>query len=246
MNRRLPFGVAQIGKSFRNEVTPRNFIFRVREFEHMEIEYFVKPGSDEVWHDRWLEIRLAWWESQGIPRHRLVVNDVPKEELAHYSKRTYDLMYDYPTLGHEEIEGIANRSDYDLGSHTKAQGELNITAKVMPNNDSTARLAVQDAETKQWAVPFVIEPSCGVDRGVLAVLAEAYTREKLENGEERIVLKLKPHLAPIKVAVIPLAKNKEEITTYARQLKNHLAGSGVGAHTIRGYGQRGQSLSPPR
>ncbi|HEU4741628.1 MAG TPA: glycine--tRNA ligase [Meiothermus sp.] len=240
-SRRLPFGIAQIGKAFRNEITPRNFIFRVREFEQMEIEYFVKPGTDEEWHQKWLEARLAWWEAQGIPRAQIEVLDVPKEDLAHYSKRTYDLMYNFPTLGFEEIEGIANRSDYDLGSHTKAQGELGIQARVMENTDSTAKLAIQDPETGKWIVPFVIEPSAGVDRGVLAVLCEAYTREKLESGEERVVLKLKPHLAPIKVAVIPLAKNKEEITRYAKDLKRKLQALGMGRVLYEDTGNIGKA-----
>ncbi|MCL6568269.1 MAG: glycine--tRNA ligase, partial [Meiothermus silvanus] len=232
---------AQIGKAFRNEITPRNFIFRVREFEQMEIEYFVKPGTDEHWHQHWLETRLEWWEAQGIPRAQIQVLDVPKEDLAHYSKRTYDLLYNFPTLGFEEIEGIANRSDYDLGSHTKAQSELGIQARVMENTDSTAKLAIQDPETGKWIVPFVIEPSAGVDRGVLAVLSEAYTREKLESGEERIVLKLKPHLAPIKVAVIPLAKNKEEITRYAKDLKRKLQTLGMGRVLYEDTGNIGKA-----
>ncbi|WP_026234974.1 glycine--tRNA ligase [Calidithermus timidus] len=239
--RRLPFGIAQIGKAFRNEITPRNFIFRVREFEQMEIEFFVKPGTDEEWHQRWLQTRLQWWEDQGIPRQQIHVLDVPKADLAHYSKRTFDLMYNFPTLGFEEIEGIANRSDYDLGSHTKAQGELGIQTRVMENTDSTAKLAVQDPDTKAWFVPYVIEPSAGVDRGVLAVLSEAYTKEQLDNGEERIVLKLKPHLAPIKVAVIPLAKNKEEITSYARGLKARLQALGMGRVLYEDTGNIGKA-----
>jgi glycyl-tRNA synthetase len=240
-SRRLPFGVAQIGKAFRNEITPRNFIFRVREFEQMEIEFFVMPGTDEEWHQRWLETRLAWWEAQGIPRDQIRVMDVPKEELSHYSRRTFDLMYNYPSLGFEEIEGIANRSDYDLGSHTKGQSELKIQTRVLENHDSTARLAVLDNETKNWVVPFVIEPSCGVERGVLAVLAEAFTREKLESGEERIVLKLRPHLAPIKVAVIPLAKNKPEITSYARKVKADLQALGFGRVLYEDTGNVGKA-----
>lgn len=240
-SRRLPFGIAQIGKSFRNEITPRNFIFRVRELEQMEIEFFVRPGTDEEWHEKWLEARLQWWENQGIPREQIQVYDVPKDDLAHYSKRTYDLMYNYPTLGFEEIEGIANRSDYDLGSHSKGQAELGIQARVTENTDSTARLAVQDDETKKWFVPFVIEPAAGVDRGVLAVLSEAYTKEKLESGEERVVLKLKPHLAPIKVAVIPLAKNKEEITSYARRVKRDLQALGLGRVLYEDTGNIGKA-----
>jgi len=240
-SRKLPFGVAQIGKAFRNEITPRNFIFRVREFEQMEIEYFVKPGTDETSHEEWLESRLKWWESCGIPREQIKVYDVPKQDLAHYSKRTYDLMYNYPTLGFEEIEGIANRSDYDLGSHTRSQSELGLFAKVNPNADSVSKLAIQDPETNKWIVPFVIEPSCGVDRAVLAVLSEAYTKETLENNSERIVLKLKAHLAPIKVAVIPLAKNKEEITSVAKALKNELQKLGLGRILYEDTGNVGKA-----
>jgi len=226
-SRRLPFGIAQIGKAFRNEITPRNFIFRVRELEQMEIEYFCVPGTDEEWHEHWLERRLSWWEAQGVPRSKIEILDVPKEDLAHYSKRTYDLMYDYPTLGHEEIEGIANRSDYDLGSHTKNQAELGLVAKVSENNDSVAKLTIPHPDTNKPVVPFVIEPSAGVDRAMLAVLSEAFTKEVLENGSERIVLKLRPHLAPIKVAVIPLARNREEITTVAKAVKAQLQALGL-------------------
>jgi glycyl-tRNA synthetase len=227
-SRKLPFGIAQIGKAFRNEITPRNFVFRVREFEQMEIEYFVKPGEDEACHEQWLETRLKWWEDQGVPREQIKVFDVPKGDLAHYSKRTFDLMYNFPTLGFDEIEGIANRSDFDLGSHTRSQSELGLVAKVNPNTDSVSKLAILEQETNKWVVPFVIEPSCGVDRACLAVLSEAYTKEKLDNDSERIVLKLKPHLAPIKVAVIPLAKNKEEITGVAKKLKGDLQKLGLG------------------
>ncbi len=221
-SRRLPFGIAQIGKAFRNEITPRNFIFRVREFEQMEIEFFVKPGEDELWHEKWLEARLSWWDSVGIPRHQIEILDVPKADLAHYSKRTYDLMYNYPSLGFEEIEGIANRTDYDLGSHTRSQGDMNLSATVLPNEDSTQKLTILEQTSNKHIVPFVIEPSAGVDRAVLAVLSEAYTQETLENGNERIVLKLRPHLAPIKVAVIPLARNKIELVETARKIKQDL------------------------
>lgn len=240
-SRKLPFGVAQIGKAFRNEITPRNFIFRVREFEQMEVEYFVKPGTDEKAHDEWLQVRLKWWEDQGIPREQINIFDVPAQDLAHYSKRTFDLMYNYPTLGFEEIEGIANRSDYDLGSHTRNQAELGLVSKVMPNTDSVSKLAIQEQDTQKWVVPFVIEPSCGVDRAVLAVLSEAYTKETLENNTERIVLKLKAHLAPIKVAVIPLAKNKEEITSVAKALKNDLQKLGLGRILYEDTGNVGKA-----
>jgi len=143
----LPFGIAQIGKAFRNEITPRNFIFRVREFEQMELEFFVEPGSDEEWHKKWVQKRLDWWEEQGIPMDSIELYDVPDEELAHYSKGTIDVMYKFPH-GLEELEGIANRTDFDLGSHTKNQSELNISANVMENKSSNTRLAIQNIETR--------------------------------------------------------------------------------------------------
>jgi glycyl-tRNA synthetase len=304
-NRKLPFGIAQMGKAFRNEITPRNFIFRVREFEQMEIEYFVKPGEDEAWHDRWLADRLAWWESVGLSRDNLSVYDVPREDLAHYSKRTFDVFYRYPSIGAEEIEGIANRTDFDLGSHTKDQDKLNLQARVKPNTDSTERLSYFDQELKQHIVPFVIEPSAGVDRGSLAILCEAYAEEQVKPvpnerlklvedalaaflksvgrneklsaaqkeaitaegerigadlqqhlpsiqallslpgadqievgrklrgqsepvGDEffRTVLHLKPAIAPIKVAVLPLKKNNAQIIDTAKRIKRQLQSSG--------------------
>ncbi|NJN16301.1 MAG: glycine--tRNA ligase [Oscillochloris sp.] len=178
--RKLPFGIAQIGKAFRNEINPRNFLFRVREFDQMEIEFFVMPGSDEEWHQRWLEDRLSWWERIGVPRERITIYDVPADELAHYSKRTYDLMYDYPSIGVQEVEGIANRTDYDLGSHSKDQANLNLTARVNENNDSTTRLNYFDQATNRHVVPYVIEPSAGVGRCMLAVLCEAYDEQMVK------------------------------------------------------------------
>lgn len=180
MSRKLPFGIAQIGKAFRNEINPRNFLFRVREFDQMEIEFFVMPGTDEEWHEKWLESRLSWWESIGVPRSQVQVYDVPKDDLAHYSKRTFDLMYNYPSLGYEEIEGIASRTDFDLGSHSRDQDQLGLTAKVNANADSTARLTFFDQESKRHLVPFVIEPSAGVGRCTLAVLCEAYAEEMVK------------------------------------------------------------------
>ncbi len=240
-SRRLPFGIAQIGKAFRNEITPRNFIFRVRELEQMEIEFFCKPGTDEDWHQHWLEARLAWWEAQGIPKHQIEILDVPAGDLAHYSKRTYDLMYNYPSLGFEEIEGIANRSDYDLGSHSKNQADLGLTATVSPNDNSIAKLTILEQESNKHIVPYVIEPSAGVDRAVLAVLSEAFCKETLENGNERIVLKLKPHLAPIKVAVIPLARNKTELVETARAIKQDLQKLGLGRVLLEDSGNVGKA-----
>ena len=217
----LPFGIAQIGKAFRNEITPRNFIFRVREFEQMELEYFVKPGEDEKWHNEWTEFRVNWWQEQGIARDNLEIYYVPEEELAHYSKGTVDIMYKYPH-GTEELEGIANRTDFDLGSHTKGQNDLDIKAKVTKNTQSNSKLAIQDLDTKEWFLPYVIEPSAGVDRGFLAILNEAYSEEMLDDGKKRTLLSIKPHLAPIKVAVIPLKRNNEEMVMKAESLKKSL------------------------
>ena len=235
----LPFGIAQIGKAFRNEITPRNFIFRVREFEQMELEFFVKPGTDEDWHKKWVNKRLDWWEKQGIPLNNIELYDVPEDELAHYSKGTIDLMYKFPH-GLEELEGIANRTDFDLGSHSKNQDELNITATVMENNKSNTKLAIQDLETKKWVVPYVIEPSAGVDRGVLAIMNEAYNVEDLGDGKERVVLKLKPHLSPIKAAVIPLKKNNKDLVNKASDLKKRLQKLNLGRVVLENTGNIGK------
>ena len=235
----LPFGIAQIGKAFRNEVTPRNFIFRVREFEQMELEFFVTPGSDEDWHQFWVKSRLDWWHKQGISEENLELHDVPDKELSHYSKSTKDIMYKFPH-GMEELEGIANRTDFDLGSHTKNQKDLPIKAKVKENKSSNARLAIQN-DSKEWIVPYVIEPSAGVDRGVLAILNEAYIVEELEGGKTRTLLSLKPHLAPIKAAVIPLKKNNEELVSLSKELKGSLQGLGLGRVVLENSGNIGKS-----
>ncbi len=239
-SKNLPFGIAQIGKAFRNEVTPRNFIFRVREMEQMELEFFVKPGTDEEWHQFWVKNRLNWWSKQGVSEEKLELYDVPSKELAHYSKSTTDIMYKFPH-GLEELEGVANRTDFDLGSHTKNQSELSISAKVVKNSSSNAKLAIQDRETKEWVVPYVIEPAAGVDRGVLAVLNEAYEVQKLEDGKERTVLSLKPHLSPIKAAVIPLKKNNEDLVKTAANLKGELQGLGLGRVLLENSGNIGKS-----
>ena len=236
----LPFGIAQMGKAFRNEITPRNFIFRVREFEQMELEFFVKPGEDEEWHKKWTDLRLQWWEDQGVSKECLELYHVPADELAHYSKATVDIMYKFPH-GLEELEGIANRTDFDLGSHTKGQKELDIQAKVTENNQSNAKLAVQDLETKKWLVPYVIEPSAGVDRGFLAILNEAYRVERLDDNKERTVLSLKPHLAPIKVAVIPLKRNENNIVQKSLNLKNTLQKSVDGRVLLENTGNIGKN-----
>jgi glycyl-tRNA synthetase len=238
-SRSLPFGIAQIGKSFRNEITPRNFIFRVREFEQMELEFFVTPGEDEKWHKLWVDERVKWWVDQGIPKDKLELLTVTGDDLAHYSKETVDIMYQFPH-GSEELEGIANRTDFDLGSHTKNQKELNINANVMENKDSNTRLAIQD-ENNEWIVPYVIEPSAGVDRGVLAIINEAFTIETLPDNKKRTVLKLKKHLSPIKAAVIPLKRNNEDLVKLAHNIKKSLQKHQIGRVVVENTGNIGKS-----
>ena len=237
-SRNVPFGIAQLGKAFRNEITLKSFIFRVREFEQMELEFFVMPGTDEEWHKEWVDLRLDWWEKQGVSRKNLELYDVPKDELAHYSKATIDIMYKFPH-GVEELEGIANRTDFDLGSHSKDQKELNLKSDVIENNESNAKLALKD-ENNEWVVPFVIEPSAGVDRAVLAILNEAYNIEGVD-GKERVVLKLKPHLSPIKAAVIPLKKNDENIVAKAKEIKTKLQKLGLGRVLFENSGNIGKN-----
>ena len=203
----LPFGIAQIGVAFRNEITPRNFVFRMREFEQMEMEFFVMPCDAQKWHEYWLEKRIVWWNSINVP---ITIQKQSESELAHYSKATTDLMFEFPH-GLEELEGVANRQDFDLGTHSKNQDELNIQANVNKNIESNSKLTV--LHEKNHIVPFVIESSAGLDRAFLAVLTSAYIRE-----ESRFVLKLHPTLAPVKAAIIPLAKNKQEIVGYAKKL----------------------------
>ena len=235
----IPFGIAQIGKAFRNEITLKSFIFRVREFEQMELEYFVEPGQDEKQHEYWVKQRLDWWEAQGVPKDKLELYEVPKNELSHYSKRTVDIMYNFPH-GREELEGVANRTDFDLGSHSKNQNELNISSKVRDNKDSNSKLAIKEPHMDNWVVPFVIEPSAGVDRAVLAIMNEAYREEKLEDSS-RIVLSLRPHLSPIKAAVIPLKKNNNEMVELAKKIKSQLQELGLGRVILENTGNIGKS-----
>jgi glycyl-tRNA synthetase len=239
MSPKLPFGIAQIGKAFRNEITPRNFIFRVREFEQLEIEFFVKPGEDEEWHQYWVESRLAWWENQGLNVHRLKLLTQNSSELAHYAKATVDILYKFPH-GFEELEGISNRIDYDLGSHTQDQNELNINAKVSVNKESIAKLTVQDPPGSHF-IPYVIEPSAGLDRGILAILTDAYEEETLKDGKKRLVLKIKPHLAPVKVAMIPLKRNDSLLVEKAKILKNAIQALGLGRIAYEDTGNIGKS-----
>ncbi|MDR2777424.1 MAG: glycine--tRNA ligase [Rickettsiales bacterium] len=219
--RKLPFGVAQIGKAFRNEITPRNFIFRVREFEQMELEFFVKRGTDDRWHEDWLSMRTDWWVEQGLARENIEIEYHRPENLSHYSKKTADILYRFP-IGFQELEGVANRTDFDLGTHSKDQKTINITAKVRNNVDSNGRLAVKDNDTGEFDVPYVVESSAGVERGVLALMNEAYDREDLGNGDSRIVLRFKKHIAPIKVAIIPLARNNQNIVRKSLELRRRL------------------------
>lgn len=197
--RKLPFGVAQMGKAFRNEITPRNFIFRVREFEQMEIEYFCRPEDAERVHQEWLDVRLRWYLDLGLRRERLRLRQQAPEELAHYAAATYDVEYLFP-MGWMEIEGIANRRDFDLRQHAQFSGR---------------ELTYFDEERNEHVVPYVIEPSAGVDRPLLAFIVDAYDEEEVR-GETRVVLRLHPRLAPVKVAVLPLSRNEKLVPTARR------------------------------
>jgi glycyl-tRNA synthetase len=226
--RKLPFGVAQIGKSFRNEVTPGNFIFRTREFEQMEMEFFVRPGEDDAWHQYWIDACQKWIKSLGISEENLKFYVQDDKERAHYAKATTDILYRFfPERDDEEkqwdeLMGIANRTDYDLKAHSKKPE--NAEGKRI-NTDSTEDLSYFDDAAKERFYPYVIEPAIGVNRTMLAVLMDAYTEKTSDKGETRVILKLKPELAPIKVAVLPLAKNKPEIVGMAKNLKKDLLGS---------------------
>lgn len=223
--RKLPFGVAQIGKSFRNEVTPGNFIFRTREFEQMEMEYFVKPGEDEAAHQEWIDACNQWFQDIGISSANLRLYEQPKEELAHYAKRTVDIQYrffperDEDERQWDELMGIANRTDFDLKTHSKKPEDAE--GKRL-NPDSTEDLSYFDEQTKQRFYPYVIEPAAGVNRTVLALLMDAYSEKTNDKGETRVILKLHHSMAPIKVAVLPLAKNKPEIVGMAKAIKRSL------------------------
>ncbi|HEX8844268.1 MAG TPA: glycine--tRNA ligase [Pyrinomonadaceae bacterium] len=225
MRRKVPFGIAQIGKSFRNEVTPGNFIFRTREFEQMEMEYFVKPGEDERVHQEWIDYCFDWFTTLGISADNLRLYEQPKEELAHYAKRTVDIHYrffperDEEARQWDELMGIANRTDFDLKAHSKKPE--NEEGKRL-NPDSTEDLSYFDEATKERFYPYVIEPAAGVNRTVLAVLMDAYSEKVNDKGEKRVILKLHPALAPIKAAVLPLAKNKPEIVGMAKAIKRSL------------------------
>jgi glycyl-tRNA synthetase len=203
-----PFGIGQIGKSFRNEITPGNFIFRTREFEQMEMEFFVEPGTDEEWHQYWIDERLRWYVDLGIAPENLRLFEHPKEKLSHYSKRTVDIEYKFGFVGGEfgELEGVANRTDFDLTTHSKHSG-----------SDLTY---FDQTRNERWT-PYVIEPAAGLTRSLMAFLVDAYSEDEAPNTkggvDKRTVLRLDPRLAPVKAAVLPLSRN-EQLSPVAKKL----------------------------
>ncbi len=212
--KKLPFGIAQVGKAFRNEITPGNFTFRTREFEQMEIEYFCRPEDAPRIHQEWIEARYQWYLDLGIRPENLSLRPHDKDELAHYAQSadstgTTDIEYQFPFMEEpSELEGIANRADYDLGQHAKFSGQ---------------KMTYFDPQTNEHILPYVIEPSAGADRATLAFLVDAYYEEEVKPGDMRTVLKFHPKIAPVKVAVLPLAKNKAPIVEVAKKLKGELA-----------------------
>jgi glycyl-tRNA synthetase len=208
---KVPFGIAQIGKAFRNEITPGNFIFRTREFEQAEMQFFVKPGDDDEWFDLWMEIRMQWHRDLGIRAEKLRFHEHGPDELAHYAKKAYDIEYEFP-FGWREFEGIHNRTDFDLSRHQEHSGK---------------RLEYIDASSNERYLPYVVETSMGVDRTLLVVLADAYREEDIE-GDTRVVLGLNPSLAPIKAAVFPLVK-KDGMPEIARKISDALRAAAVPA-----------------
>ncbi len=210
---KVPFGIGQVGKSFRNEITPGNFIFRTREFEQMEMEFFVEPGTDEEWHQHWIDARKDWYVDLGIDPEHLRLFEHPQEKLSHYSKRTVDIEYDFGFTGGDgwgELEGVANRTDFDLGTHSKHSGQ---------------DLSYFDQAKNERYLPYVIEPAAGLTRSLMAFLVEAYTEEQAPNAkggtDTRTVLRLDPRLSPVKVAVLPLSRN-ERLSPKARELAAEL------------------------
>ena len=236
---KLPFGIAQIGKAFRNEISPRGFVFRMREFEQAEMQYFVNPADDEKFHQMWMEQRMAWWiDVLGIPADKL--RFMPHEKLAHYAKAAVDIEYAFPD-GFDEVEGIHNRQDFDLGSHTKGQKDFKINANVLENKDSTTKLSYSDPQSGENFIPYVIETAMGVNRAMLAVMIEAYEEEDLGDGKTRTVLKLKPQLSPVKAAVIPLARNVPELLEISNSIVGDLRKLGIGRIELENSGNIGKN-----
>jgi glycyl-tRNA synthetase len=207
--RKLPFGIAQIGKAFRNEITPGNFIFRTREFEQAEMQFFVKPGEDEAWFETWMDVRMEWHKTLGVNPAKLRFHEHGPDELAHYAKKAYDVEYEFP-FGWKEFEGIHNRTDFDLARHQEYSGK---------------RLEYIDPVSNERFVPFVIETSMGVDRAMLVLLADGYREEQVE-GEERVVLGLDPRVAPVKAAIFPLVK-KDGLPEHAEKITHALKAAGI-------------------
>jgi glycyl-tRNA synthetase len=220
--KKIPFGIAQQGKSFRNEITPGNFVFRTREFEQMEMEFFVKPGTDDEWQDYWLKERMDWYLDLGMTSDNLRLREHESDELSHYAKRTYDIEYNFPGMGWSELEGIANRTDFDLKAHSEHSGQ---------------DLSYFDAETEERYVPYVIEPAVGVERPTLAFLMDSFHEEEAPTAsgkvEKRTVLRLDHRLSPVKVAVLPLSKHAD-LAPVSEKLAADVRRSYVTDHDITG------------
>ncbi|MDE0572870.1 glycine--tRNA ligase [Demequina sp. B12] len=226
---KVPFGIGQIGKSFRNEITPGNFIFRTREFEQMEMEFFVKPGTDDEWHQYWIDTRLQWYKDLGIAADNLRLYEHPQEKLSHYSKGTTDIEYRFGFQGSEwgELEGIANRTDFDLSTHSEHSGK---------------DLSYLDPATNERYTPYVIEPAAGLTRSLMAFLVEAYDEDEAPNTkggvDKRTVLHLDPRIAPVKAAVLPLSKSEELLPTADALAKELRAAWNVDLDVTQAIGKR--------
>jgi glycyl-tRNA synthetase len=229
--RKPPFGIAQVGKSFRNEITPGNFIFRTLEFEQMEMEFFVPPAEAEQWHEHWMQARMDWYVALGIDRERLRLRAHGPDELSHYSSATSDIEYLYP-IGWSELEGIANRGDFDLTQHAEYSGE---------------KLEYFDPETRERYIPHVVEPAAGVGRTMLALLCDAYDEDEI-GGEKRTVLRLSPKVAPVKVAVLPLLRkdgHPEKATEIYKELRQHVSAEyDAGGHIGKRYRRQDEIGTP--
>lgn len=231
---KIPFGIAQIGKGFRNEITTGNFLFRVREFEIMELEYFVKPGTDEKWHEYWKKERLNWYIKLGIKRNNIKLADIPKKDIAHYARKATEIWYNWPFMGFGELEGIVNRGDYDLGRHEKYSGKDLKVADPVTSIPSDKNAQVFETPMPPY-LPYVIEPSVGVGRAMLAFLLDSYHED-----EKRVVLKLHPKLASIKVAVFPLLANKLPLVKMAKDIYDNLKRQNIGMISFDDRGNIGK------
>ncbi|MCQ3000752.1 His/Gly/Thr/Pro-type tRNA ligase C-terminal domain-containing protein [Pseudomonas syringae] len=218
----LPFGIAQIGKAFRHELDTTSYPVRMREFEQMELQYFVQKKDADFWHEFWLHERLDWWQKQGINPDNLIVDDVAADELAHYSSKTYDINYKLDDGTFFEIEGVANRGDFDCGSHSGFQEKLSIDSTVAENKSSKALMAIGNPQAAHLTAPYVIEPAAGVDRGLMAILLECFTINRSSNGSERVVLGIRPHLAPVKACLYIRSATDTISVLEAKKIKQQL------------------------